>query len=71
MVKLMSQLHSYKETDKSCGTFLGYEKSILGWFGQPGQYCETKFGADYEQLLRPVFYVFMGKKKFKIFLKIL
>jgi hypothetical protein len=49
----------------SLGTFLKYEKSILGWFGQPGQYCEKKFGPDYEQLLR---LVFMGKKYF--FLKV-
>ena len=26
----------------SLGTYLEYEKSILGWFGQPGQYCEKK-----------------------------
>ena len=62
MVKLMSQLHSYKETDKSCGTFLGYEKSILGWFGQPGHTCEIKVWADYEQLLRPVFLCFHDQK---------
>ena len=33
-------------------------KSILGLFGQSGRTCEKKFGADDEQLLRPVFFMF-------------
>ena len=37
-----------KETDESWDIFIN-EKSILGRFGQLGQYCEKKFGADYEQ----------------------
>ena len=46
--------------------------SILGWFGQPGSTVKKKFGADYEQLLRPVFFRFSwAKNKFKKFLKIL
>jgi hypothetical protein len=32
---------------------------------------KKKVWGDYEQFLRPVFYVLMGKNKFKIFLKIL
>ena len=39
-----------KETDEFWDIFIA------------GQDCEKQFGADYEQLLRPVFYVFMGKK---------
>jgi hypothetical protein len=38
-----------KETDESWNIF------IIGKIN-------SGFGADYEQLLRPVFYVFMGKK---------
>ena len=46
----------------SLGTYLYYETSILGWFGQPGRTCEKKFGADYEQLLRPLESIFYGGK---------
>ena len=46
----------------SLGTYLKYEKSILGWFGQPGSTVKKKFGADYEQLLRPVFLCFHEQK---------
>ena len=50
-----------KETDESWDIFMIWKiNSGLVW--ATGQYCEKKFGADYEQLLRPVFYVFMGKK---------
>ena len=54
------------------GTYLWYEKSILGWFGQPGLYLKKKFEANYEQLLRLVFLSFHGQKidfKFVKFVK--
>ena len=44
---------------------LWYEKSILGWFGQPGCTCEKKLGANYEQRLRAGFLCFQGQKKFE------
>ena len=48
-------------------TYLLQEKSILGCFGQPGQYLKKKFGAHYEQVLRPIFFVFMVKKYISFF----
>ena len=57
-VRVLSQIREQMRL----GTNLWHEKSILGWFGQPGQYCEKKFGANYEQLLRPVFLCFHGEK---------
>jgi hypothetical protein len=45
------------------GTFLCYEKSILGC--GLGWAVELKVWADYEQLLREVFSTFCGKKKKK------
>ena len=39
----------------------GYE--IWADLGPVGNTEKKKFRADYEQLLRPVFHVFMGKKK--------
>ena len=51
---------------------LWYEKSILGWFRQPGRTCQKKkLGVNYQQLLRAFFYVFKGKKNFFLFMKTL
>ena len=47
-------------TDKRTNA-LSHEKSILGWFGQTGNTVKKKFGTNYEQLLRLVFFlVYMG-----------
>ena len=54
-----------KETDESWGHI--YDPKNQFWAGLDSR--ASKFGADYEQFLRPLFYVFMGKKNF--FLKIL
>ena len=59
-----------KETDESWDICI-YNMKNQFWagLGSRASTVKKKFGADYEQLLRPVFYVFMGKKY--IFLKIL
>ena len=47
----------------SLGTFLWYEKSILGWFGQLGRTCEKKsLGPIMSNFWAQFFHVFMGKK---------
>jgi hypothetical protein len=56
------QFYTQIRRQMSLGTCLWYEKSILGWFGQPGCTCEKKIGANYEQLLRPVLLWFHGHK---------
>ena len=40
------------------GTYLYYEKTILGSGLWAGLDCEKKVWADYEQLLRPRFFIF-------------
>ena len=49
-----------KETDGSWDIFI-ILKINSGMVLLAGQYCEKKFGAYYEHLLRPLFYVCMGK----------
>ena len=59
-------------TGKSCGGRLLWNRNWdLGWIWPGWQYWKKRVWADYEQLLRVVFHVFRGKKKFKIFLKTL
>ena len=60
-----------KETDASWKIFVCNMKNQL-WAVACGLGCEKNIWADYEQLLRPIFFrVFMGKKLIKKFLKVL
>jgi hypothetical protein len=49
------------------GHIYNMENQFWAGLGSRAVLVKNKFGANYEQLLRPDFYVFMGKKLTQIF----